>query len=134
MLGVGGVVLAEGQVLLVRRRNPPGQGLWSLPGGAVEAGERLDEACAREVREETGLEVAVGPLLGVFERLLKDPQGRLEYHYVLLDYHCTALLLPPTPGDDAADARWVRLSDLDQAGLTTDTMRVILQAASLGDA
>ncbi|MBI4799181.1 MAG: NUDIX hydrolase [Desulfarculus sp.] len=131
VLGVGAVVLAGGQVLLVQRGQPPSQGLWSLPGGAVELGEGLMQAVAREVREETGLTVEVGPLVGVFERLLEDAQGRLEYHYVLLDYLCQAQLMPPRAGDDAAAARWVALGDLDQAGLTPDTIQVIRRAAAL---
>lgn len=131
VLGVGAVVLAGEQVLLVKRGSPPSQGLWSLPGGAVELGESLTQAVAREVREETGLAVEVGPLLGVFERLLKDAQGRLEYHYILLDYLCQAHLTPPRAGDDAAEARWVALADLERAGLTPDTIQVIRKAAAL---
>ncbi|MBI5522070.1 MAG: NUDIX hydrolase [Desulfarculus sp.] len=131
VLGVGAVVLSGGQVLLVQRGHPPSQGLWSLPGGAVELGENLTQAVAREVREETGLTVEVGPLVGVFERLLKDAQGRLEYHYILLDYLCQAEMRPPQAGDDAAAARWVALGDLDQAGLTPDTIQVIRRAAAL---
>lgn len=131
VLGVGGVVLAQGQVLLVKRGQPPSQGLWSLPGGAVELGESLSQAVAREVREETGLSVEVGPLVGVYERLQEDAQGGLEYHYVLLDYLCQAELRPPQAGDDAAAARWVALADLDRAGLTPDTIQVIRKAAAL---
>lgn len=77
VLGVGAVVLSGGQVLLVKRGSPPTQGLWSLPGGAVEVGESLQQTVAREVAEETGVAVEVGSLVGVFERLLKDDQGRL---------------------------------------------------------
>jgi len=131
VVGVGGIVLAQDQVLLVKRGAPPSQGLWSLPGGAVKAGERLQDACAREVAEETGIAVTVGPLVEVFERILRDPQGRVEYHYVLHDYLCTASLEPPMAGDDAADARWAPLSGLGQAQLTPDTQRVILKAARL---
>ena len=131
VLGVGGVVLAGDQVLLVKRGHPPSQGLWSLPGGAVELGESLPAALAREVREETGLSVRVGPLLGVFERLLKDDQGRLEYHYVLLDYLCWADLAAPRAGDDAAEARWVPWGELELLGLAPDTLQVIRQAAVL---
>jgi 8-oxo-dGTP diphosphatase len=134
VLGVGAVVLAGEQVLLVRRGAPPSQGLWSLPGGGVELGESLAQAVAREVREETGVAVEVGPLLGVFERLLEDDQGRLEYHYVLLDYLCRAEPTPPRAGDDAAAARWVPLKDLDQAGLTPDTAELVRQAATLAAA
>lgn len=133
VVGVGGIVLAGDQVLLVKRGAPPSQGLWSLPGGAVRVGEGLKEACAREVMEETGIAVAVGPLVEVFERVLRDGQGRVEYHYVLHDYLCHALPDKPRAGDDAAEARWVALADLDKAGLTPDTDRVIRRAAGLSN-
>lgn len=131
VVGVGGIVLALDQVLLVQRGAPPSKGLWSLPGGAVRVGESLREACAREVAEETGVAVSVGPLVDVFERILRDPDGRVEYHYVLHDYLCTAPLTPPQAGDDAADARWAPLAELDRAQLTPDTQRVILAAAAM---
>ncbi|MEW5914655.1 MAG: NUDIX hydrolase [Thermodesulfobacteriota bacterium] len=131
VVGVGGIVLALDQVLLVQRGAPPSKGLWSLPGGAVRVGESLREACAREVAEETGVAVSVGPLVEVFERILRDPDGRVEYHYVLHDYLCTAPLTPPQAGDDAADARWAPLAELDRAQLTPDTQRVILAAAAM---
>ncbi len=130
VVGVAGVVLAGGKVLLVQRGRPPGVGLWSLPGGGVELGESLAEACAREIREETGVEAAVGPLVGVFERRLRDEQGRFEYHYVLLDYLCHAdPSARPRAGDDAAQAAWVSLADLDAYHLTPDTAQVIREAA-----
>lgn len=132
VVGVGAVVLAQGQALLIQRGNPPGRGLWSLPGGAVELGESLEQAVAREVREETGLEVEPGPLLGVFERRLTDAQGRLEYHYVLLDYLCILEVAPaPKAGDDAQAARWVPLAELESLGLAADTLGVIRKGAGL---
>lgn len=131
VVGVGGIVLCGELVLLVRRGKNPGKGLWSLPGGAVEVGEGLEEACAREVAEETGISCRVGPLVEVVERILCDEAGRVEYHYVLMDYLCWAEMTQPTAGDDAADARWVRLGDMGQAGLTSDTLRVIQKAAKM---
>lgn len=132
VVGVSGVVLAGGKVLLVQRGRPPGVGLWSLPGGGVELGESLAEACAREIREETGVEAEVGPLVGVFERRLRDEKGRFEYHYVLLDYLCHAdPAAQPRAGDDAAQAAWVPLEDIDAYHLTPDTAQVIRDAATL---
>lgn len=129
VLGVSGVVLNGDHVLLVKRGSPPAKGLWSLPGGAVELGEGLHEACAREIMEETGIQAEVGPLVEVVERVLKDQAGRVEYHYVILDYLCRAQALPPKAASDAADARWVALAELESLGLTADTARVIRAAA-----
>lgn len=135
VVGVSGVVLCAGQVLLVRRGRQPSKGLWSLPGGAVEVGESLAAACAREIAEETGVTAAVGPLVEVFERLMRDDQGRIEYHYVLLDYLCQAEPgQAARAGDDADRAAWVDLTDLDGRGMTADTVAVIRKAAAMAAA
>ncbi|MCF8043972.1 MAG: NUDIX hydrolase [Desulfarculaceae bacterium] len=131
VVGVGGVVLAGDQVLLVKRGAEPSKGIWSIPGGGVEVGESLVQACAREVAEETALDVRVGPMVEVLERILRDPQGRVEYHYVLIDFLCYAQPLEPQAGDDAAAALWAGLDALESFSLTPDTKRVILKAARL---
>jgi len=131
VVGVGGIVLAGDQVLLVKRGAEPSKGIWSIPGGAVEVGESLAQACAREVLEETALQVSVGSMVEVIERILRDPTGRVEYHYVLIDYLCFCPPLEPKAGDDAAAAVWAGLDTLDGYTLTHDTKRVILKAARL---
>ncbi|MCB2190959.1 MAG: NUDIX hydrolase [Deltaproteobacteria bacterium] len=131
VVGVGAVVLAGEQVLLVKRGAEPSRGIWSIPGGGVEVGESLAQACAREVAEETAIEVRVGPMVEVIERILRDPQGRVEYHYVLIDFLCYAQPMEPMAGDDAADALWAGLDSLDGFSLTPDTQRVILKAATM---
>ncbi|MBU1274997.1 MAG: NUDIX hydrolase [Proteobacteria bacterium] len=131
VVGVGGVVLAGDRVLLIKRGAEPSKGIWSIPGGAVEAGESLAQACAREVAEETGLQVRVGPMVEVIERILRDPQGRVEYHYVLIDFLCYAQPLDPVAADDADAASWSSLHSLEGFDLTPDTKRVILKAARL---
>lgn len=106
VVAVGAVVVRDGALLMVQRANDPGRGLWSIPGGRVEGGEYLADAVRREVREETGLEVTVGSLLGILE-----VPG--QAHYVILDY--TAQVsgdAVPRPAGDAADARWVPLEDV----------------------
>jgi 8-oxo-dGTP diphosphatase len=131
VLAAAGVVISRGRVLLVKRGAPPALGLWSIPGGMVELGESLTEACAREVAEETGLAVEVGPLVEVVERLRPDAEGRLEYHYVIIDYLCSCPLAEPRAGDDAAAAAWVALDDLAGMDITTDTIKVIRKAAAM---
>ncbi len=121
LVGVGAVIIQDGRVLLVERAQPPQQGQWSLPGGLLEAGERLQEAVRREVREETGLEVEVLSLAGVFERILPDAEGRIEYHYVLLDYLCRPLGGRLQPGSDVRAVAWVRLEELATLPLTSGT-------------
>jgi mutator protein MutT len=87
-VGVGAVIVDGGRVLLVRRKHEPLAGEWSLPGGAVEVGETLEECVIREMREETGLDVEVGPVIEVFDRITRDGAGRVQYHFVLVDYLC----------------------------------------------
>ena len=128
MLGVGALIIEDGRILLVERGNPPLMGYWSLPGGGVETGERLEEAIRREVREETGLEIEVLDLLEIFERIMADAEGRIEYHYVLIDYICR-----PTGGDlcaatDASRCEWFREDELASLKITAGTVTVIEKA------
>ena len=110
IVGVGAVVLVDGKVLLVKRAHEPLQGEWSLPGGGVEVGETLREACAREVREETGLTVEVGAAIDVFDRIMRDADGGVRYHFVLVDYLCRPIGGELRSGTDASD---VALADPD---------------------
>ena len=87
-VGVGGVIVDQGRVVLIKRRFEPLAGQWSLPGGAVDVGETLVECVAREMLEETGLVVEVGPVVEVFDRIIRDGDGRVQFHYVLVDYVC----------------------------------------------
>jgi ADP-ribose pyrophosphatase YjhB (NUDIX family) len=115
IVGVGAVVLnADGRIVLIRRRFEPLAGRWSLPGGSLELGETLEAGVAREILEETGLQVAVGPVIEVFDRIMLDETRRVQYHFVLVDYLCR-----PTGGVLAAG------SDVDAA--------VLADPASLGD-
>lgn len=125
-IGVGGIVFDErGRVLLIRRGRPPAQGAWSIPGGKQQAGETLAEACRREIREETGLSVRVGPVVAVVERRVEG------FHYVIVDFLATR---EPTAGldvhaaDDAAEACWVPLQDLGRFALVAGLERVIRRA------
>jgi 8-oxo-dGTP diphosphatase len=127
VLGVGALIYdEEDRILLVERGNPPLQGYWSLPGGGVEAGERLEDALVREVQEETGLRVSADGLATVFERIMPDPDGRCEYHYVLIDFYCTILGGELRAGDDSRDVRWFQPSALEGLQLTAGTRDVVL--------
>src|SRR5579859_5374726 len=88
LVGVGAIIIDGNRVLLVKRAHPPIQGQWSIPGGVLEVGELIREAAVREAREETGLIVEPGELLGVFDRVLRDAEKRVQYHYVLIDFLC----------------------------------------------
>ena len=108
---VGAIARSGDALLLVLRGREPGRGLWSVPGGRVEAGESLADAVVRELREETGLDGACGPFVGWIERIGRD------HHFVILDFEVSGVEGPPVPGDDADDARWVPIAALDELPL-----------------
>ena len=125
ILGVGALIFEEGRVLLIERGKPPLVGYWSLPGGVVETGERLEDALIREVFEETGLRVSVDSIATVFERIMPNATGVCEYHYVLIDFYCTVLGGELRPGDDSRQAAWRDITALDGILLTEGTREVI---------
>jgi ADP-ribose pyrophosphatase YjhB (NUDIX family) len=125
---VGAIVIHGGCVLLIERGRPPQQGYWSLPGGVVEVGERLEEALRREVREETGLLVRPVTVVEIFERILRDSEGRPEYHYVLIDYLCEVTGGEARAADDARRLEWVSRQELPRVRLTEGSLPVIEKA------
>ncbi len=125
VLAVGAVVVRDGKVLLAKRAGEPGRGLWSLPGGAVHPGEELKAAVVRELREECGIEVAVEEAAEVIERMIPDAEGRLRYHYVILDYRAKWLQGDLSPSEEVEEARWVDPGDLHHYRMTRGTADVI---------
>lgn len=128
IVSVGAVVIDDDRVLLVKRAHEPLKGAWSLPGGVVEIGESLHGALIREVREETCLDVEVGAVVEVLDRISRDEAGRVEYHYVIVDYLCRAVGGALACASDADDARWVSRADLESYNLTTKAAAVIARA------
>ncbi len=130
VVGVGAVVLDGDRVLLVKRGHAPLKGQWSVPGGAVETGETLEQAVAREVLEETGIAIEVGPMVEVLDRISRDLDGRVQHHFVLIDFVARPNGGSLQSASDAEDAAWVLLSDLAKYEVAAVTRDVIRKAAS----
>jgi ADP-ribose pyrophosphatase YjhB (NUDIX family) len=141
-VGVGAVIyvsaadaaalgLADSGVVLIKRRHEPLAGEWSLPGGALEIGETLESAAAREVAEETGLDVDVGPVIEVFDRIMRDDQQRVQYHFVLVDYLCRPTGGILRAGSDAADITIADPAALERFGLTAKAASVVARGLAM---
>jgi 8-oxo-dGTP diphosphatase len=136
IVAVGAVIVDAGRVLLVRRGQEPLKGEWSLPGGAVESGETLAAALAREVREETCLDVVVGAIVEVLESIRRDADGRAEYHYIIIDYACrvrSGTSKAAACGSDAVDVAWVPIADLERYRVTPTAIAVIRKSLASAD-
>ncbi len=138
VVGVGGVVIEDGRALLIRRGSEPLRGEWSIPGGTLELGETLAQGVARELREETGLEVRVLDLIEVFERIFPaegSAEGtggkRPRYHYVIVDYLCERISGEPRAGSDVTDVVFAREDELEKYHLTETATRVICSAFAM---
>jgi len=131
ILGVGTIVVKGQRALLIRRGKEPGFGIWTLPGGRVNLGERTHDAAKRETKEETGIDVKIEGLIEVLDIILTEENGRVKFHYFLLDY-----LARPTGGmlkaqSDALDARYFSETELESLNLVETTKAVILKAMKL---
>jgi len=138
VVGIGGVIIDQGRTLLIRRGSEPLRGEWSIPGGTLEIGESLEEGVARELLEETGIEVRVLELIEVFDRIyLEDgPTGaeaerRPRFHFVIADYLCERLGGEPRAGSDVTDVAFAREDELTRFHLTETATRVVKKAFAM---
>lgn len=131
IVGVGGVIIDGDQVVLIKRKYEPLALRWSIPGGALEVGEPLEVGVARELLEETGLEVRVGPVIEVFDRILRDQDGKVKYHFVLVDYLCLPVGGTLQAGDDVSEAAWAHFDALAPYELTDKATQVIQRAREM---
>jgi ADP-ribose pyrophosphatase YjhB (NUDIX family) len=125
LVGVGAIIIEDARLLLVKRAHPPLQAEWSIPGGVLEVGELMRQAAVREAREETGLTVEPGELLGVYDRIVRDADERVQYHYVLIDFLCRRVAGDLAAASDAAEVRWFGQEELAALNLAEDTLDVI---------
>lgn len=129
LVGVAAAVFNDaGEVLLVKRGRPPRQGHWGLPGGLLDLGERLADGVRREIMEECGIEVEIGGLVTVFEPIMRDEDGRVEYHFVVIDYWAVYIGGEASASDDADDLAWVAQSEWAEYNLAAETLAVVEQA------
>ena len=130
-VGVGAVILDGDRVLLIQRGGITLSGKWSIPGGLVELGETTREAVCREIGEECGLQIDLVDVCGVLDRVVRDPDGRVRYHWVLVDFLAVARGGTLCAGDDAADARWVPIDEVETYDTTDGLMDMIRRAMAL---
>lgn len=130
-VGVGAVILDGRRVLLVKRGGQPSAGKWSLPGGLVDLGETTVEAIAREVAEECGLQISIAGLAGIVDRVVRDGDGRVRYHYVLVDYLAYPRAGTAVAGSDAADVQWVDVDAVERLDITDGLVDMIRRAQAL---
>jgi len=133
IVAVGGIIFHEDTVLLVKRNREPAMGQWSLPGGAVELGESLEEALKREIHEEVSIKIGIGGLVTLVERVVHDPKRRVRFHYVIADYWGWKVSGQPHPASDISDARFVTLKEARKLGIHREVEATIAMAMKMRD-
>jgi ADP-ribose pyrophosphatase YjhB (NUDIX family) len=118
IVGVGALIICDGKILLEKRKNQPGKGKWSIPGGLVELGENVEQTVVREVKEETGLEVEKPEHIDIVDNVVRDENGDVRYHFVILDYFVKLKGGVLKAASDAEDLAWVSLDEVEKYDLT----------------
>jgi len=126
VVGIGAVIIQNGKILLEKRKSEPGKGKWSIPGGLVELGESVSQTVVREVVEETGLEVCEPKLIDVVDNVVRDKNGEVKYHFVIVDYFVKLKGGNMKASSDAEELQWVPLSEVEKYDLTK-TFRAFIQ-------
>lgn len=122
---VGILIIKDSRILLIKRVFPPSAGKWSIPGGIVELGEKVEEAARREVREEVGIEIGDLELLGIYDNIIRDNDGKVRYHYVIVEYLAKPISTAITPSDEVAEYTWVNLEDVDKLDASPSLLEII---------
>ena len=128
VVGIGAVVIRDGKVLLIRRGVAQGRGLWAVPGGSLELGETLQQGAEREILEETGITIRAREPIYAFDFFERDPDGRIRFHFVIVDLAADYIRGDVKGADDALEARWLAPGDLDHLPVSKNTLK-LLQAA-----
>ena len=127
VVGVGAVVVRDGKALIIKRAHEPRKGEWSLPGGLLELGESLQDAVRREIKEETNLDIEVGPVIETFDRVHRDEDGKIRYHFVIVDFVSWPKGGQAVPGSDADGVAWVTAAEIDEYKVNAHAKAVILR-------
>jgi ADP-ribose pyrophosphatase len=129
---VGAVVFKDERVLLVRRGQPPAEGLWAIPGGSVEIGETLQDAAEREIHEETGIRIRAAEPIYTFDVIERDKTGSIRFHYVIVDLSAEYVSGELTAGDDAIDARWISVDEINRLAVSSTTLQLLKNKFDFG--
>ena len=131
-VAVGAVVFRADRILLVRRGQPPSEDLWAIPGGSVEIGETLQEAAEREILEETGITIRAGKPVYTFDSIQRDGDGKIRFHYVIVDLDADYISGDPIAGDDAIEARWVTEHEINDLRVSAPTLKLLKEKFGFG--
>ncbi len=124
-VGIGAITIHEGRVLLVKRAAEPSRGLWAIPGGTLELGETMQECAAREILEETGITIKVGACIYVFDFMERDAEGKIKFHFVIVDFAGEYVSGEPKGADDADEARFVAPEELKELPVAKNTLAAL---------